>query len=228
MRASSIAVLVVAAMLATPAVATAQLSQERTLTLAFDVDGLVSLRAQNVTPREILAEWKRQCQCAVVDAEKLTAGPIVTPLVFDKAPQSMVLETLLRQAAGVILTPRRAGAAGPSNFETIFVLATSTPTASPYSSSFSPVTAPTYQTNISTPGSPADEIPPVTPGQQPSPNVTRAPGTQYTPGLINSPNPTTNGPGPLFVPITPIGTTPKPAGGGTTPLGGKPGGGGGQ
>ena len=118
---ASIAVLVVAAagVLALPASAAAQLSQERTLKLAFDADGLVTLRAQNVRPSEIMAEWKRVCECTVVDAERLTAGPIVTPLVFDKVPQAMVLEALLRQAAGVILTPKRAGTAGPSQFETI-------------------------------------------------------------------------------------------------------------
>ena len=75
---ASIAVLVVAAGLFTSAApAHAQLSQERTLKLSFDADGLVTLRAQNVRPSEIMAEWKRLCQCAVVDAEKLTAGPIV-------------------------------------------------------------------------------------------------------------------------------------------------------
>ena len=49
---ASIAVLVVAAagLLVVPAPATAQLSQERTLTLTFDADGLVTLRAQNVRP----------------------------------------------------------------------------------------------------------------------------------------------------------------------------------
>ena len=108
----------------------------------------MTLQAQNVRPSEIMAEWKRLCQCAVVDSEKLTAGSIVTPLVFDKAPQAMVLEALLRQAAGVILTPRRAGAAGPSNFETIYVIATSNPTTGGYSSAYNPVSTPPYQSNI--------------------------------------------------------------------------------
>ena len=216
---ASIAVLVVAAGLFTSAApAHAQLSQERTLKLSFDADGLVTLRAQNVRPSEIMAEWKRLCQCAVVDAEKLTAGPIVMPLVFDNAPQAMVLETLLRQAAGVILTPKRAGTAGPSNFETIYVLATSNPTTGGYASAYNPVSTPPYQSNISSPGNPADEIPPVNPNAgAPRPN-----NTPYAPGVVNAPGPGATSPGPssVFVPITPINSTtapPKPGGGGTTP-----------
>lgn len=231
---ASIGSLVVAAagLLLSPALATAQLSQERTLKLSFDADGLVTLQAQNVRPSEIMAEWKRLCQCAVVDGEKLTAGSIVTPLVFDKAPQAMVLEALLRQAAGVILTPRRAGAAGPSNFETIYVIATSNPTTGGYSSAYNPVSTPPYQSNISSPGNPADEIPPVTPNAgAPRPN-----NTPYAPGVVNAPGPaaTSTQPGSVFVPITPIPSTtapPKPGGGGTPappPIIRPPGGGGGQ
>ncbi|HEX5215327.1 MAG TPA: hypothetical protein VFV98_07660 [Vicinamibacterales bacterium] len=216
---ASIGLLVVAAagLLMAPALASAQLSPERTLKLSFDADGLVTLRAQNVRPSEIMIEWKRLCQCAVVDGEKLTAGPIVTPLVFDNAPQAMVLETLLRQAAGVILTPKRAGAAGPSNFETIYVIATSNPTTGGYASAYNPVATPPYQSNISSPGNPADEIPPVAPNGPPRPN-----NTPYAPGVVNAPGPaaTSASPGSVFVPVTPIGsstTPPKPGGGGTTP-----------
>ena len=235
---ASIAVLVVAvaAVLVVPAQAVAQLSQERTLTLSFDADGLVSLRAQNVRPSEVMAEWKRQCQCTVVDAERLTAGPIVTPLVFDKVPQSMVLETLLRQAAGVVLTPKRAGAAGPSQFETIYVLATSNPTTGGYASAYNPVSTPPYQSNISSPGNPADEIPPVTPAGQPAagarqptgpyaPGVVNAPGVSGVPGATQSP-----APNPVFVPtIGGAGAPARPGGGGgtTPPIVRPPGGGGG-
>ena len=220
---ASIAVLVVAAGLFTSAEpAHAQLSQERTLKLSFDADGLVTLRAQNVRPSEIMAEWKRLCLCAVVDGDRLTAGPIVTPLVFDKAPQSMVLETLLRQAAGMILTPKRAGVAGPSNYETIYVVATSNPTTGGYASAYNPVSTPPYQSNISSPGNPADEIPPVTPNGQPNPGAPRPNNTPYAPGVVNAPGPaaTSTQPGSVFVPITPIPSTtapPKPGGGGTTP-----------
>jgi len=236
---ASIAVLVVAAagLLVVPAPATAQLSQERTLTSSFDADGLVTLRAQNVRPSEVMAEWKRLCQCSVVDAERLTAGPLVTPLVFDKVPQAMALEALLRQAAGMILTPKRAGTAGPSQFETIYVLATSNPTTGGFSSAYNPVATPPYQSNISSPGNPADEIPPVTPGGQQPAAGARSPNTPYAPGVVNAPGPnaapgSNAAPSNVFVPITPIGGStapPKPGGGGTTPpIIRPPGGGGGQ
>ena len=144
----------------------------------------------------------------------------------------MVLEALLRQAAGVILTPKRAGTAGPSQFETIYVLATSNPTTGGFSSAYNPVSTPPYQSNISSPGNPADEIPPVTQAGQPA--GARAPNTPYAPGVVNAPGassatPPTNN---VFVPISPIGggtaAPPKPAGGGgTPPIVRPPGGGGG-
>jgi hypothetical protein len=139
----------------------------RTLDLEFHPDGTVSLKAANVTVREVLALWAQQCGCYVVNADQLTGDPIAIPVEFTRAPQGSVLESLLRSAAGYVLTPRRPDAVTASNYETIYILATSSPVASttPFGA-YSPVPA----VPIVSPGSPDDEIPPVVPMPQPGVN----------------------------------------------------------
>ena len=174
---------------------------ERKLQLTFNPDGTVTLVAQNVAMRDVLAEWKRKCGCTVVNAEKLTGGPSMVPVQFDRADQRAVLDSLLRQAAGYTLTPQRDGSPSPSQFEVIYILATTQPSSSPYMAGVPTAPPPVV------PGSPDDELPPVGPpimqGQQPQP---QAPPMR-PPTTPNSP----------FVPIVPIGGT-SPAGNrGTTP-----------
>ena len=215
MRASAFIAVLVAAVALLGGAPAAQ-SPDRVLQLSFNAEGSVTLRAQNVTPREILAEWARLCACFLVNFEKLTGEPIRMPLLFERQPQSVVLNSLLRQAAGYVLTPRRAGTTGPSQYETIYILASSTPTTTAFSGStaYAPPPVP-----ISTAGSPEAEIPqvPELSGQQPaSPTANRPAG---------SANPSTGLPSSVFVPIVaappsnPF-TAPAPnrgAGPGTTP-----------
>jgi len=136
----------------------------RELRLTFETDGTVSLAAAGVPVSEVLAEWARLCGCLIANANNLT-GSLDVPVRFDHVAQQTVLASLLRKSAGYILTPRSAGMTGPSQFETVYVLATSNPvsTPMPYSPpvSYTPVPAPTF-------GSPADEIPPVTPVVNPT------------------------------------------------------------
>lgn len=176
-------------------------STERKLLLSFDRNGLVSLVAQNVTVREILAEWTRQGGTQVQGADKMTGAPITVQ--FDGQPESVVLESLLRGTAGYILYPRVDGSSGASIWQSVSILATSHPTqlySAPTSSS--PQIAPIVQTM------PDDEIPPVTPSpngpaqtQQappPQPNRPTMPGV-YVPlqtvppgGAVPTPTPTPN------------------------------------
>jgi len=176
-------------------------STERKLLLSFDRNGLVSLVAQNVTVREILAEWTRQGGTQVQGADKMTGAPITVQ--FDGQPESVVLESLLRGTAGYILYPRMDGSSGASIWQSVSILATSHPTqlySAPTSSS--PQIAPIVQTM------PDDEIPPVTPSpngpaqtQQappPQPNRPTMPGV-YVPlqtvppgGAVPTPTPTPN------------------------------------
>ncbi len=180
---------------------------ERKLQLTFHPDATVTLSAENVAVRDILAEWRRKCACTIVNAERLAGAPSPVPLFFDRADQAAVLDTLLRQAAGYTLTPQRAGVASPSRYETIFILATSNPTAGSYSAPVAPIAAP-----ITTAGSPDDELAPVRPFIQNGPGQLQLPQPQSAPQTppAGARPPATNSP---FVPIVPIGggTTTPPA-----------------
>lgn len=127
----------------------------RVLDLKFGADGLVTLQAQNVTIRDILAEWARQCGCYVVNADRLASAPIAVPVSFVAAQQPDVLRSLLRESGGYALTPRRPGSTSVSLYETIYIINASGPVVQTAS-------APTI-TPIVIRGAPDDEIPPVLP-----------------------------------------------------------------
>jgi hypothetical protein len=153
--------ILIIASIAGPSAAAAQ-PPARTLKLTFEADGTVTLNAASVSVREVLLEWARLCGCLIANAQNL-AGTIDVPVQFDHSPQAVELGSLLRKSAGYILTPRSAGMTGPSEFETVYVLATSNPVAAPvpYSPSPSFVSPPIVQPP--TAGAPADELPPLTP-----------------------------------------------------------------
>ncbi len=217
MRTTTCLAVVLAGVLGWGSLAAAQTS-ERVLVLSFDADGRVNLRAQNVTAREILAEWGRFCQCHVVNAEGLRGEAVTVPLLFEHQPQSVVLGSLLRQAAGYVLTPRRADATGPSAYETIYIVATSNPSTTGYSAASAPMPVPTP---LPTRGSPENEIPPVQaitaepaaavapPGQQPATNKPPTPGTGLPTSSVFVPI--------IAVPSSPFTTTPTRGGGPGTP-----------
>jgi hypothetical protein len=181
----------------------------RKLNLTFDSQGRVTLVAQNVTVSEILAEWSRKGGTKIQGAERLAGGPMLIPMQFDQRPELEVIEALTRGAAGVSVAPRRAGTPGASQFETVYILATSAATqASPYSS------APSMTVQQPIRGVPDEEIPPVTaPG---------APGNgQQAPPA--APRPPAGAPGgSVIVPVVPVGPagtagpTGRGGGGGTT------------
>lgn len=204
----------------------AQSPQGRNLQVTFDMQGNVTLIAQNVTVREILAEWSRQGGSQFVNAERLMGGPVT--LQFQNRPEAEVVASLLRQAAGYILGPRTAGHPGASRFEVVYIVPTSNPTTSAYAPPMnnSPVQAP-----LRTAGSPDDEIPPVTPPTGPVDprNPVNPPATAGDPGANRpGPSPGVGGVAVPVVPIVPVGTSGAPGrGGGTPPTGTGRGGGGG-
>jgi hypothetical protein len=159
---------------------TAAAQGERKLLLSFS-QGNVTLIAKNVTLREILAEWTRQGGCQFVNADKI-AGGVLAPLQFENEPELSVLSTLLAPVSGYIVGGRRAGTLGASQFEAVYIVASSHPTSSPYSGSNSgPIAAP-LMNNV-----PDDEIAPVMPitpqGQQMQPSGPRPPGPSPMPGM---------------------------------------------
>ncbi len=129
-------------------------SGQRELRLSFE-DHRVSLKAQNVTVREILSDWQRQSGCQFVNADKIAGGPVT--LEFNDQPELQVIDSLLRDTAGYVVAPR-----SPSGDAcgVVYILASSHPTVSAgYTpSGISPVAAP-----LMTPRGPEDEIPPVMP-----------------------------------------------------------------
>ncbi|HYB96186.1 MAG TPA: hypothetical protein VEC39_14530 [Vicinamibacterales bacterium] len=103
-------------------------SAAQSLKLDFH-DGLVSVDATNVPVRTILTEWGKIGGTKIVGAEKLTGLPLTVKLI--NVPEAKALETILRSAAGYMAAPR-ATASGPSMYDRILVLATtSTPPPAP-------------------------------------------------------------------------------------------------
>jgi hypothetical protein len=184
----------------------------RKLQLSFDGLGNVTLVAQSVTLQEVLNEWTRLGNCYFPNAEKLSRD-LLLPVQFENVPELTVLDSVLRSAAGVVVSPRTVRTKGASAFEVVQILARSTATAN---SSYAPINA--YPAPIQTPGSPDDEIPPVTPVVNQAPpraNEPQIPGNRPAAPTVGVP-----GSG-VFVPIQPVPSSPTTTGtgrgGGTTP-----------
>jgi hypothetical protein len=102
--------------------ASAALAQQVSLTMN---NGRVTLKTQNATVRQILDEWARVGGTTVVNAEKITGQPVTLSLI--DVPEGQALETVLRSAAGYMVSERQTPAAARSRFERITVMARSTP-----------------------------------------------------------------------------------------------------
>jgi hypothetical protein len=85
-------------------------------------NGLVSIDATSVPVREILSEWEKIGGTKVVGADRLSGAPLTLKLM--NVPEAHALETILRSAAGYMAAPRSAGT-GPSVYDRILVMATS-------------------------------------------------------------------------------------------------------
>ena len=171
--------------------------------IKFEDGGLVTLAANGATIREILAEWSRQGGSLFVNAERLSGTPLT--LEYASQPEKDVMASLLRQAAGYVLGPRRAGTVGASSFEVVYILPTSNPSASVYSAP-----QPTYQPQLPTMGNPDDELAPVgrgAPGPQPVPTPTPTP----------TPDPYGRPPGSPGVAVTVVPVTTPPIAGAPPP-----------
>jgi hypothetical protein len=181
-------------------------SPARTLEINF-ADGRVTLIASGVTLPEILAEWQRKGGSKIVNGERLMGGPLTYE--FRNVPETAVMASLLRNAAGVIVAPRRPGGpTGASFIEQVLVLPTSRPT----TGAATVMTMPSSQNANPVPivGQPMDDIPPATPiprpGSQPPGPQPAAPSNQPSVGTSG----TSATPGVVLAPVKP--GTPVPAG----------------
>jgi hypothetical protein len=197
--------------------------------LTFEPDGLVTLITNNASAREILAAWSRQGGSSFVGAERLAGTPLT--LEFRRQPEKDVMASILRQASGFVLGPRRAGTVGASAFEVVYILPTSSPSASAY---VAPPPMPA-QRPMPTPGVPDDEIPPVMAGRG-APGPPQGPQPQAQPAPQQSPAADATRPGGTavtgvavpVVPIIPVTTTPPTTAPPTTTTTGRGRGGGGN
>jgi hypothetical protein len=200
-----------AAILAISASVASAQATDGSIQLQFHEDGTVTLSARNATASDILRAWANECDCIVVNGNRLSGPALATPILFERAPQAVVLRSLLRPAGGFVLTPQRPGAKGPSQYETIYIMPASAAVSSPFTAASSPISFQPGQPP--TMGAPDDEIPPVTPIRIPEP-VDPAGGANSREPANPTPNPPASGvslPGVRVVPITPAGPSPAPA-----------------
>ena len=101
--------------IAAPAVA------QQPLKLSFQ-DGRVTVDATSVPVRTILSEWAKIGGTKVVGAERITGAPLTVKLV--NVTEAQALETILRSVAGYMAAPRNGGTTGPSIYDRILVMAT--------------------------------------------------------------------------------------------------------
>ena len=86
-------------------------------------NGRVSLDAQNVPVRQILAEWARVGGAKVVNGDKVAGAPVT--LQFNEVPERQALDIILRSVSGYMLAVRQPGSVGASAFDRILILPTS-------------------------------------------------------------------------------------------------------
>jgi len=86
-------------------------------------DGRVTLEAQNVPVRQILAEWARVGGAKIVNGEKVAGAPLT--LQIQSMPERQALDIILRGVSGYMLAARQQAGTGVSAFDRIMILPTS-------------------------------------------------------------------------------------------------------
>jgi hypothetical protein len=175
MRPRTLTAALLTGLLATVTVST-QAPGPRQLEIAFDQQGHVTLIANNVTLREILAEWARRGGTRIINLDRLAGGPIDYPIRFENAAEMEVMQALLRGIAGKAYVPRVLGTPGASRLEIVHL----TPVSNA-SGAYVPAPVAPPSANLPTRGAPEDEIPPV---QRPQPGQATPPPNQgYQPNV---------------------------------------------
>jgi hypothetical protein len=85
--------------------------------------GRVTMHAQNVPVRQILAEWARVGGTKIINGDRVGGAPV--SLELRDVPERQALDILLRGVAGYVLGARLASAPGASAIDRILILATS-------------------------------------------------------------------------------------------------------
>ena len=164
-------------------------------------EGRVTLHAQNVPIRTILAEWARLGGAKVINGDRVAGAPLTLDL--EGVPERQALDIILRGVSGYMLAAREPGTTGSSMFDRIMILPTS---AAPRNAPASPVAIfsnapngivrpvpprpPGDDQDADIPGAPGDEdgvqIPMPVAIQRPTPNPVGTP--VFPPAPINTPD----------------------------------------
>jgi hypothetical protein len=104
-------------------------------------NGKVTVKANNATVREILAEWARAGHARIINGERVTGGPMTLELT--NMPEGQALDIILRSVAGYMAAPRAAADPTASLYDRIMILPTST---APRVTQSAPVTTPAIPT----------------------------------------------------------------------------------
>jgi hypothetical protein len=83
-------------------------------------NGLVTVVANEATPRQILTEWARLGQVRITNLDRLSGGPVTLELI--DVPEAQALETLLRGSAGYVAAPRIESMAASSSYDRILLM----------------------------------------------------------------------------------------------------------
>jgi hypothetical protein len=83
-------------------------------------DGQVTIKAQNIPLRTILAEWARIGGTNVIGADRVAGAPVTVELTA--VPEQEALEVLLRNVSGYMLAFRPAGSQGASLYNRILIM----------------------------------------------------------------------------------------------------------
>jgi len=89
-------------------------------------NGRVTLHAQNVPVRTILAEWSKLGGAKIINGDAVAGAPLTLDL--ERVPERQALEIILRGVAGYMLAARQPGTVGNgvSMYDRIMILPTST------------------------------------------------------------------------------------------------------
>ena len=123
-------------------------------------EGRVTLIAQDVPLKDVLQAWARIGDTRIINGDKMLSTRVT--LQLRNTPEAAALDILLRSAAGYIAAPRPASHPGPSRYDRITILVSSTPPAATAAPAVA-MTQPAYQRQTQPQGeaqpSPAYSVP---------------------------------------------------------------------
>jgi hypothetical protein len=86
-------------------------------------NGRVTLHAQNVPLRAILAEWSKLGGTRIINGDAVAGAPLTLDL--ESVPERQALDIILRGVSGYVLAARQPGTTGVSMYDRIMILPTS-------------------------------------------------------------------------------------------------------